>query len=185
VSERIAEIVILGEDLRQVNLVRRYLQCCGHDGRCLRVPPLSGGRGSGEQRVRLNYPTQVQAYRDAARRRKAALVVIIDADTRTLHQRRQELVSALEEAKLAPRDVNEAIALLIPKRNVETWILCLTGDDVDEETDYKGRIGLDQKIKAASRFLWERTRPNFVLPLTCVDSLREAIPELARIPEYR
>lgn len=95
------------------------------------------------------------------------------------------MASALDEAKLTPRDVNESIALLIPKRNVETWILCLTGDDVDEQTDYKGRTGLDQRIKAASQFLWEWTRPNFVLPPTCVDSLREAIPELARIPEGR
>lgn len=112
-------------------------------------------------------------------------MVIVDADTRTLHQRRQELASTLENAKITPRDVIKAIALLIPKRNVETWILCLTGDEIDEQTDYKVRDGLDQKIKAASKFLWEWTRPNFVLPLTCVDSLREAIPELARIPEGR
>ncbi len=56
---------------------------------------------------------------------------------------------------------------------------------LNKQKDYKGQTGLDQKIKAASRSLWEWTRPHFVLPVTCVDSLREAIPELARIPEGR
>ena len=31
------------------------------------------------------------------------------------------------------------VAVLIPKRNVETWILCLTRESVDEVTDYSDR----------------------------------------------
>ena len=177
--------MILGEDLRHANLVRRYLEQCGHERRCLRFMLASPGRGAGEQHVRLNYAKEVNAYRNAAQRRRAALVVIIDADTCTVRQRRQELADALIEAHLETRQAKETIALLTPRRNVETWILCLTGDHVDEQTDYKGRAGLDHKTRSAAKSLWEWTRPNFVLPLTCIDSLREAIPELVRIPEPR
>ncbi len=114
-------------------------------------------------------------------------MVIVDADTRTLHQRRQELASALEEAKLTPRDVGEAIALLIPKRNVETWILCLTGDGGRRANGLQGSNWSRSKDQSGCSIplVWEWTRPHFVLPVTCVDSLREAIPELARIPEGR
>ena len=30
---------------------------------------------------------------------------------------------------------HEQIARLVPKRNVETWILCLNGQAADEDTD--------------------------------------------------
>jgi hypothetical protein len=177
VSERIAKIVILAEDQRQVNLVRRYLQHCGHDRRNFRVEPLPSGRGSGEQYVRRNYPLQAAEYRNAAKRRKAALVVIIDADTRAFQQRKSQLESSFRPQ----RGPDEAIALLIPKRNVETWILCLTGAAVNETTDYKDTPDIDNRISPAAKTLWEWTRPNFVLPPACVDSLREALPELNRI----
>jgi hypothetical protein len=46
-------------------------------------------------------------------------------------------VRQLEGSLGEQRSPDERIAHLIPRRHVETWVLCLTGKDVDEETDYK------------------------------------------------
>jgi len=43
------------------------------------------------------------------------------------------------QAKQAVDVTREQIARLVPKRNIETWILCLNGQAVDEDTDYKRR----------------------------------------------
>jgi hypothetical protein len=110
---------------------------------------------------------------------------MIDADTQSVARRWQELESGLVEAHLTKRGVTEAIAVLIPKRNIETWILCLTGSEVDEETDYKGRVDIDKNIRSAAKSLFEWSRPNFQIPVMRVDSLQQAIPELRRIPPPR
>jgi hypothetical protein len=43
------------------------------------------------------------------------------------------------QAKQAVDVTREQIAQLVPKPNIETWILCLNGQAVDEDTDYKRR----------------------------------------------
>jgi len=35
-----------------------------------------------------------------------------------------------------PLKQDESVARLVPKRNIETWTLCLNAGTVDEETDY-------------------------------------------------
>lgn len=136
VSDRIAEVVIVAEDLRQSNFVRRYLKRAD-TSRQVRVVPPPTGKGSGEQFVRESYPTELSYYRSRAHHRRAALVIAIDADTGTVETRERQLEEALKGAEEDARRSSESIALLIPKRNIETWILCLTGDSVNETTDYK------------------------------------------------
>lgn len=80
------------------------------------------------------------------------------------------------------RSGDEAIAFLIPKRHIETWVLCLKGDHVDEETDYHSRE-VDHLIKPAALTLWAWTRDPATAPLHCAESLRTAFPELRRIPQ--
>lgn len=115
-----------------MNLVRRYLK--REFNTLPRVELSPSGKGSAEQFVRERYPREVKEFRRRANHGTAALVVVIDADTRTVDQRLTELESALTKADLPKRQSTEAIALLVPKRNIETWILCLTGDPIDEET---------------------------------------------------
>ena len=47
--------------------------------------PFAAGRGSGEQRVREQFPDQLELIRG---RRGAALIVVIDADTESAEVRR-------------------------------------------------------------------------------------------------
>ena len=182
VSSRIAEVVLLVEDARQRDLVRHYLRRAHNSSyRNIRVRPLPSGRGSGEQYVREKYPSEVKEYRTQMHRRRTALVVATDADLRPAAQRENELAAALETTGEQPRGETEAIVLLIPKRNVETWICCLTGERVDEVTDYKNRRGIDDMIRPAAGALYQWSRPRQVIPTDCVPSLQRAFPELRRL----
>jgi hypothetical protein len=182
VAERIAEIVVLGEDLNQANFARHYLQRKGHHTRTIRVVVAPGGRGSGEQYVREHYPDEVGYYRNRSARRRAALVVLIDADMKSVSDRERELQTGLARTGAALREPHEAIALLIPKRNVETWIYCLHGEDVDEVTDYTPRKDVHERIKPAAVTFYEWSRPEYAIPHHCVESLRRGLAEVHRIP---
>jgi hypothetical protein len=135
---------------------------------------LPSGRGSGEQWVRKRYATAVNAFRQRSTRATTWLIVAIDADTGTVDRRLRQLSDA------TPRAEDEAIAHLIPKRHIETWILCLCGEEVDEETDYHGRE-VDGQIKTAASSLFDWSRPNAAPPASCIPSLRVAIPEVQRL----
>ena len=58
--------------------------------------------------------------------------MIVDADLETTERRASQLSQALTAADMAQRGADEPIAVLIPKRHVETWIRALLGDQVDE-----------------------------------------------------
>ena len=108
---------------------------------------------------------------------------MIDADTESTEHRRRQLDRALGDADRQQRTPEEPILNLIPKRNVETWILCLNLYDADETTDYRhdNRI-VAETIKQAAAKLFDWTRANAALPQACVPSLRECLPEFRRIP---
>jgi len=181
VIERIAEIVVLAEDLRQANFVRHYLIRCGHHSRSIVVRIAPQGRGSGEQYVRERYPVEVAYYRHRSYLRKAALAAALDADTGSVQEHERELEAALVAAGQARRDAVEAIAVIIPKRNIETWILCLSGEVVDEGMNYKGRSGIDGMIKSAAGTLYDWSRAGAVVPTLCVPSLHKGLGEVRRL----
>jgi hypothetical protein len=129
--------------------------------------------------VRQRYAPAVQAFRQ--RQAKTALVVAIDADVLAVSERARQLRTELDQTGLPPRADDEAVAHLIPKRNIETWVLCLSGKKVDEETDYSRESGLHELIPAAAAAFRDWSRPNAIAPDSCVPSLRAAIPEARRL----
>jgi hypothetical protein len=75
----------------------------------------------------------------------------------------------------------EQIARLVPKRNIETWILCLNGQEVNEETDYKeARDDWSELTPRAAEMLFQYTRPNAQAP-SCIDFLQRGVTELKRL----
>ncbi|HME09965.1 MAG TPA: hypothetical protein VKG25_23100 [Bryobacteraceae bacterium] len=137
---------------------------------------MPNSRGCGEQWVRERYASAVGAYRHRAKRAETRLIVVIDADIHSLEYRRQQLAKTLSEE----RQGDEKIVHLIPKRSIETWVLCLTGSRVDESTDYS-RENIDERIEPAANTFFKWTRQNAAVPQECVDSLRAAIPEISRL----
>jgi hypothetical protein len=179
---RIASIVLLVEDRNQENLLRHYLKRLGHDTRRMRVEKTP--QGAGEQFVREAFPGEVRAVRAQLARTSACLIVMIDADTLPVAYRLHQLEQGLQDAHEAPRAAADPILVLIPKRSVETWILCLQANEVREDIDYRhdDRVTADS-VKAAGQVLFDWTRNNADIPKVCAPSLRGCLPEFTRIPQ--
>ncbi|HEY5330297.1 MAG TPA: hypothetical protein VIJ79_10465 [Acidobacteriaceae bacterium] len=176
-----SRIILLVEDAHHEQFIRKYLKILGFGGRDLRLNKSPHGTGSAEQWVREQFANEV----DACRRRHAQtkLIVLIDADTRTVLQRMRQLDQALHEAGYAPIDNSTGeILRLVPRRNIETWILCLNNRKVDEETDYKSpNDNWGDLIRTAVAELYAWTRPNAVVPASCVESLHSGMRELQKL----
>lgn len=173
--------VVLAEDDRHQRLVRHYLYRLGYQPHDIRFRPLPGGRGCGEQWVREGYAAEVKNYRTRCARAKTALIVAIDADTGDVDRRLRQLREALDHSGADARADGEVIVHLIPKRNVETWILCLSGRQVDEVTDYRHDGDADRLIPTAAVTFFGWSRMNATPPAHCVPSLTAAIIEVRRL----
>ena len=125
-------VVVLAEDPCHQRFVRGYLYRLGFSRRQLDFRPVSNGRGSGEQWVRQQYASAVQDYRVRSAKAQTALVAIIDADAGDVNLRVRQFQDALKQNGAAARSNDEAIIHLVPRRNIETWILHLSGENVDE-----------------------------------------------------
>jgi hypothetical protein len=169
-------VIIIVEDDHHEMLVRRYLKKRGLENHQMRIKRSPIGEGSAENWVRKGFVKEVKVYR--SRHARTALIVIIDADTATVNDRLRQLNQALE---VAVDSDTEQIAQLVPKRNIETWICCLTGHAVNEETDYKKRDDWNKLIPHAAETLLQWTQSNNEPPEHCVKSLQHGIKQLKRL----
>ncbi len=146
-----AKIVLLCEDSQTNSFVRRFLKRRNFSNRDIQTLPLSAGQGSGEQRVRAQYPNQLKAIRA---KRDAYLIVVIDADTHTTSQRRDQLDDVCRQQNVPARTDEDSVILVIPKRNIETWFEYLNGSVVDEETRYP-KLKRERDCAEPARELYE------------------------------
>jgi hypothetical protein len=144
--------------------------------------------GSGFDWVLRNYPDEVNAYRISKAKKETWLIVAIDADEGTVVSRVSQLDARLKQSEnLRVREMRvqgEKIARLVPRRNVETWILVLTGTSATEEEDHKYRKSKEEwqdLAQPAGVTLFDWTRTNFGLPSHCIPSIRHAVGELRRL----
>jgi len=176
-------IIAVVEDQHQKMLVYRYLLHCGLKPHEIEVRASPAAKGSADHWVLEEFVRQIDAYRDRQRRARTALIVAIDADALAVQDRIDQLDEALRQnGKPAVGDA-EQIARLVPKRNVETWILVLNNvTDVNEHADYKPENRKWHKlIRTAAETLCQWTGANVDPPPWCVDSLRSGIRELKRL----
>jgi hypothetical protein len=178
-SKRYAQAVVLTEDKQQRAFVTRLLQKLSYKNE-LRVLPLPAGQGSGEQYVREQYALQVHEVRRRSTHLKLALVVAIDANSGEVMERQRQLAVQLKAAEQEPRDPDERIVHLIPRRNIETWIWYLMGQQVNETDTYQ-RLKLEGDCQRAVNRLAELYRSSQPLPEGCPPSLVAALDELQRL----
>jgi hypothetical protein len=131
---------LLCEDKLQQVFVRRLLKIL--DFRVTTVALPGGNGGAAEQYVREKFPGEVRRWRSRRHQQNLALVAVIDADTSTVNDRKRQLNQRLVSEGMMVRQNGERVAMLVPKRNIETWIASLLGKDVDEKTDYKHLLRL-------------------------------------------
>lgn len=177
-SQRRVQVVILCEDRQQEVFARYFLEKRGFKGpmRTKICPPASQ---SGEQYVRERYPLEVKAYRQNRNRVSICLVVLIDADTNTTKTRYRELSKSLTGLGECDRQQDEAIAIFIPKRNIETWLHYLRGEAVNEDKAYS-KSKEQSSCRADVENLAEQCRSQG-LPEEAPASLRLACRELERL----
>ena len=178
-SQRRVQIVILCEDRQQEVFARYFLKKRGFTG-LFRANICPEGSECGSDYVRKQYAVEVKAYRQNKNRVAIGLVVLIDADTGTLAARLNWLASALDKDEQEKRDSNEAIAIFIPKRNIETWIHYLQGETVNEEDAYVRFEKNEAACKTAVEDLADRCYSQS-LPEDAPRSLQAACGELQRL----
>ncbi len=90
------QVVILCEDLQQSVFARTFLIECGVEPNRIRVAPLPK-QGAGESFVKREYPNEVKRFRQRAHRMHIGLIVMIDADNRSVQDHFLELDQALRD----------------------------------------------------------------------------------------
>ena len=118
-----------------------------------------------------------------------ALIIMIDGDDKTFHQRIRSFNKALDEREgelnKELRQQNEKIAIFVPTRNIETWFEYINGNNnCNELDDYKNK-NLDKKerVKLAKNSATKLAKEICVrgLPLDAPPSLLHACKELERL----
>jgi hypothetical protein len=191
VSDR-AQFIVLCEDLQaQVFICKALVGAGAKSGRIRRLPlPSSTGAGAGDAYVIGQYAKEVAASRRQGASASTGLVVHVDADpSHTVDQRHKQFAKELKCAGVRDRQQDEAIAELVPKRNIETWIYALDaslpshpGAPLGEVKEYpKLRFQSDCAIAAEAFAKHARlsTNPPAVASLP---SLRDGLSEFHRLP---
>jgi hypothetical protein len=174
-----SRVFVLVEDELHRALILRYLIQCGFEQHQMRIQLSPAGRGSAENWVLRRFASETRTYRSRQARAEAALIVMIDADTRSVQDRWNQLDQALTDNGEPTVSRGERIARLVPRRNVETWVLCLNEEHVNEIDDYSGARGnWNELIPQGAETLCQWTRPNADPPHRCVNSLRIGVQEL-------
>lgn len=157
---RSVNIVLLCEDSQQEAFLRRFLDSMGWDRRRFRIRKAPGGRGSGEQFVRTEFPRELAAYRQNRNRVAEALVVMIDGDNSGVQGRITQLSQACQDNQVAAPQQGERVAVFVPTWNIETWIAYLGGETVNEqESDYR-RLQRERDCKPHVDTLVQMCREN-------------------------
>jgi len=179
----LSQVIALVEDEHHEMLIRRYLKRCGLNKHQMRMRRCPSGRGAAESWVRKQFPEEIKQYRRRQAKALTGLVVMIDADAHTVRERLGHLEQALTASSQEPVGKYERVARLVPRRNVETWILCLTDRyNLDEEADYTQEINdWHESLLAAAETLSKWTQSKTEPPPHCVNSLRNGVEEQRRL----
>lgn len=101
----------------------------------MRFEVSSDGRGAGEQWVREMYAEELRSYRSS--HVNSAILAIVDGDTLGVRGRVRQFDQKCTEKGIPPRTKKEKVAIIVPNRNIETWIKYVRGNQVDEKTVYR------------------------------------------------
>ncbi|MCY1031318.1 hypothetical protein OV207_07615 [Corallococcus sp. BB11-1] len=176
--------VILCEDLQSSVFLSRALKRLGVGRHQIRVEalPSSNEGGAGEQYVRKHTPTQVKKHRTLTARFLTSLIIHLDADpANSVQDRRQQLDDGLRAQAQEPIGLDERIARLIPKRNIETWIhFYLDGPPVDEVQAYPRYSGNESACWPAAEMFADDAARNTPVP-QAPPSLSEGLAEFRKV----
>ena len=166
-------VTLLCEDSQTDSFVRRFLRRRNVPSRDIRTLPLPHGAGSGEQWVRQRFPVELRAIRAV---KNAYLIVVTDADIGPTQARRAQLEAECEREGIPRRREDDRVFVIVPRRNIETWLAYLDGSDVDESRSYP-RLSRERDCAAHAKNLYRMCHETQRLREPAPPSLREACDE--------
>ncbi len=177
------KIIVRCEDRQRRSFIYRFLVAKGINRHDINIENSPGGKGAATQWVLERYPIEVQALRSGPPASEG-LISIIDADNCEVEDRKRQHDDALKQAAQRSRMKNEKIAIVVPKRNTETWInhfLRAHGNDapVNEHDNYPKLSGRESACAPAAEEFARRC-PNGLLA-DHLPSLRDGCAELQRV----
>ncbi len=133
-------ITIVAEDQMLDRFIRECLILLGYDRRKFRVKRAPKGEGSGKQWADNQCAIEVKILRSNNFQSGIAVLVGTEVDELTIAKREKQLIDAMKNHGMGDRKQDERIAFWLPTWSIETWILQLAGETVDEKTKYKHRV---------------------------------------------
>ena len=170
-------ITLLCEDSQTSVFVRRFLKHRNFRPRDIQSLPYPSGRQSGEQWVRERYPSELQATREA---QDAYLIVVTDADGNSIEVRRTQLEEECDRRGIRRRDDADRVLVIVPRRNIETWLAYLGGSDVNE-CDRYAKLVRERDCAEHAKTLYTMCHEAQRLREPVPPSLREACEEYRRL----
>ncbi len=183
-------ISILCEDIAQYDFIYAYIGLLGvKDKR--KVTRLDARNNAS---VLKHYPSAVKSHRQRCQE-NVALIVMIDADEKTIQERLRDFDEKLDIGKYKlnqpTRFDSESIVLLVPIRNIESWFHYIVTNTTDVEvvkdsdgriTDYKS-LYPDSKKKVVTEYAEKLKNEICIngLPENAPSSLHHACTELSRL----
>jgi hypothetical protein len=164
--------VLLCEDEQHYAFARRFLKLMTRPEmrECRKV------LGPGHSGVSKRLAEEIRVIR--AQGARAGLLVILDADGHSSEERRRDALRRCTEEE-RPRS-SDPVAILLPARNIETWIAWLEGQSVDSVTKYP-KLERERDCQAAVERLKGHCDSGLALPAGCPPSLIEACTEFRRV----
>jgi 5S rRNA maturation endonuclease (ribonuclease M5) len=136
---RVCNIVLVCEGKRDSSFARGFLERSGN----WRILDRRTQRGSGHGWVRSQFVKEVAALVRFSEGR--GVLGLLDEDGQGASVREKEIEDALRAQNLGSLSASEGRCLLLPTRNLETWLYWLKGRQsetivsIDEKTDFKRR----------------------------------------------
>ena len=147
---RRVRVVVVAEDQQQEMFLRQVLRGRRLDPRDMTFLVCAKGGFAADAWVLRTHGEEARillAVQHAQPRR--GLITVIDADELTVERRHRQLDEA---AGAEPARVSQArIAYVVPRRNIETWLIALAGRQADEVTDYKKRGAQPEDCRAQAK----------------------------------
>ncbi len=178
-------ITVLCEDKPQYDFIKAYAKLLG----ATKINRLPAAYNNAT--VLNHYPTAVKDYRRFASE-NIILLVMIDADEKTIQERLKEFDEKLDSEKARlnqpTRLDNEKILLFVPIRNIESWFYYIEtqAEHIETKTDSSGKLisYKNQSINQDISKLVNRLKDDICLnglPDNTPSSLHHACNELKRL----
>ena len=136
---RVSKIILVHEGWRDSAFPRGFLVAAGVDSRAIESRPNPGG--SGHDWVKNQFVGEVANLIRFSEGR--GVLALLDEDGKGAAEREREVEEALKVRRLPSISARAGRCLLLPTRNLETWLYWLSAQrrgspmEVDEVTDYK------------------------------------------------